>query len=162
MPVPFRDVVHFTFNDGRGLHPDQLSDIEVLIERVLKNPTLTLTVEEKATFLRAMGTAQVPAGAVDNDVPRWDTTQGRWIATQPVGSDREHPYFVLTRNPDAAELKAALDFHLENPPVTGFTFPRTYLNTPSSQIQAGQPFRVEGGFNDGQLISEATGPKRDQ
>ena len=107
MSINFRDKIAFLFNSGRGIDTDQID-----------------------------GLVEIPEGTQDNDALRWDEDLEQWTATQPSSDVRGYPYFVLTQNPDGDELKAALDFHLENPPDHRFV----------QEIQDGQPFSVSGGY----------------
>ena len=67
-------------------------------------------------------------------------------AGPPVSVRRGYPYFVLTRTDSTDELKAAIDFHNENPPDHRSTAER----------QAGQPFSVTGGYRYAGSIYEST------
>ena len=123
MTIVFRDFFEFPFNEGRGIRTNQID-----------------------------GLVEVPIGTSDNDALRWDTGTDNWVATQipSANQQRTYPYFVLTANPDGDELKAALDWYLENPPGS----------MRNEQLQAGQPFSVEGGFHYARSIREITGFSR--
>ena len=93
---------------------------------------------------------ELPIGTGTRTQLTWEEPQQAWVATAPFDAVRGYPYFVLTRNPDNDELKAALDFYLENPPG----------ERSNQEIQAGQPFTVDGGIRYVGQITEGTDSHR--